>query len=80
MSRLDDRATERELLFRDVALGEQQRRARQSLGAESAEFCQADHCGEPIPEARRRAIPGVQFCVECQALRERRQPRSEACE
>lgn len=26
-----------------------------------------DECGEPIPEARRQAIPGVRFCVECQA-------------
>ncbi len=31
----------------------------------SAEFC--DECGEPIPEARRRALPGVQYCVKCQS-------------
>lgn len=23
-------------------------------------------CGEPIPEARREALPGVQLCVTCQ--------------
>lgn len=23
-------------------------------------------CGEPIPEARRKALPGVQLCVACQ--------------
>ena len=23
-------------------------------------------CGERIPEARRRAVPGVRLCVECQ--------------
>jgi len=23
-------------------------------------------CGDPIPEARRQAVPGVQLCVECQ--------------
>lgn len=23
-------------------------------------------CGEPIPEARRRAVPGVSRCVACQ--------------
>ncbi|MFO7858049.1 MAG: DksA/TraR family C4-type zinc finger protein [Ectothiorhodospiraceae bacterium] len=28
-------------------------------------------CGEPIPEARRRAVPGVSLCVECQAERDR---------
>ena len=25
-----------------------------------------DECGEPIPEARRAAIPGVRLCVPCQ--------------
>jgi phage/conjugal plasmid C-4 type zinc finger TraR family protein len=29
-------------------------------------------CDEPIPEARRRAIPGVKLCVECQAVRDAR--------
>ncbi|WP_376697125.1 DksA/TraR family C4-type zinc finger protein [Wenzhouxiangella sp. EGI_FJ10305] len=23
-------------------------------------------CGEPIPEARRKALPGVKLCVACQ--------------
>ena len=36
---------------------------------ESATEC--DECGEPIPEARRRAISGVQLCVECQSGRDR---------
>ncbi|MFC5077224.1 hypothetical protein VTH8203_00693 [Vibrio thalassae] len=31
---------------------------------ESALYC--DECGEPIPEARRRAIKGVRFCIQCQ--------------
>jgi len=31
---------------------------------ESAEFC--DECGEPIPQARREAVPGVRFCLACQ--------------
>lgn len=40
-------------------------RARQALGhGESAEFCH--ECGEPIPEARRKALPGVQYCIACQ--------------
>ncbi|HEX4479401.1 MAG TPA: DksA/TraR family C4-type zinc finger protein [Rudaea sp.] len=25
-----------------------------------------EECGVKIPEARRRAVPGVQFCVPCQ--------------
>ncbi len=26
-----------------------------------------EDCGEPIPEARRAAIPGVRLCVQCQS-------------
>ena len=29
-------------------------------------------CGEEIPEARRRVLPGVRTCVECQSARDRR--------
>jgi phage/conjugal plasmid C-4 type zinc finger TraR family protein len=29
-------------------------------------------CGEEIPEARRRALPGAHTCVACQAGRDRR--------
>lgn len=31
---------------------------------ESLEEC--EECGEPIPEARRKAIPGVRLCITCQ--------------
>ena len=30
----------------------------------SATHCQ--QCGEPIPEARRAALPGVRICIGCQ--------------
>lgn len=29
-----------------------------------------DNCGEPIPEGRRRALPGVRTCVACQSERD----------
>ncbi|MBP9182622.1 MAG: DksA/TraR family C4-type zinc finger protein [Fuscovulum sp.] len=29
-------------------------------------------CDEPIPEARRQAIPGVKLCIDCQQDRDRR--------
>ena len=32
--------------------------------AVSAEWC--DECGMEIPELRRRAVPGVTTCVDCQ--------------
>ncbi|OAM27647.1 MULTISPECIES: DksA/TraR family C4-type zinc finger protein [Eikenella] len=39
--------------------------ARQNLpSGESAHECA--ECGEPIPEARRCALPGVQLCIVCQ--------------
>lgn len=31
----------------------------------SAEYCMDDDCGEEIPEGRRQALPGVQYCVHC---------------
>ncbi|MTH33220.1 DksA/TraR family C4-type zinc finger protein [Paracoccus limosus] len=44
-------------------------RNARAADAESAEFC--DECDEPIPQARRVAIPGVRLCVECQSGRDR---------
>ena len=37
---------------------------RRLAGGESLEEC--EECGEPIPSARRLAMPGVRLCVECQ--------------
>ncbi|ULR29962.1 DksA/TraR family C4-type zinc finger protein [Dickeya fangzhongdai] len=40
-------------------------RARSLLHqGDSAEYC--EECGEAIPQARRLALPGVRFCVQCQ--------------
>jgi len=44
-------------------------RARLPAG-ESAEYC--EECGEPIPEGRRRALPGTRTCVPCQSGRDAR--------
>jgi phage/conjugal plasmid C-4 type zinc finger TraR family protein len=32
-----------------------------------------EECGNPIPQARRDAVPGVRLCVECQSARDRAQ-------
>ncbi|AXR06141.1 DksA/TraR family C4-type zinc finger protein [Salinimonas sediminis] len=37
---------------------------------ESAEFC--ENCDEPIAPARRKAIPGVQLCIACQSIAEKK--------
>jgi phage/conjugal plasmid C-4 type zinc finger TraR family protein len=39
---------------------------------ESAKWCAGVGCGERIPDERRKAVPGVQLCVECQELNERK--------
>jgi phage/conjugal plasmid C-4 type zinc finger TraR family protein len=46
-------------------------RARANLPkGESEPFCV--ECGEEIPDARRRALPGVRFCIDCQTERDQR--------
>jgi len=45
-------------------------RLRNRRGGESLSEC-AD-CGDPIPEARRRAVPGVTLCITCQTQADRR--------
>ena len=45
-------------------------RAKSLPVGESFEDCA--ECGEPIPEARRKALPGVKLCVDCQSSRDKR--------
>jgi len=50
----------------DAGVADAVKRARSLLGkGESSIHCEA--CEEPIPEARRHALPGVRLCVECQS-------------
>ena len=42
--------------------------ARRRPVGESRTHCA--ECDEPIPEPRRRALPGVKLCVDCQAERD----------
>ena len=67
MSNLSDRASEREEELLADALADQARRAgfQGKTINDSAVICHV--CDEVIPTARRRALPGVQTCVECQA-------------
>jgi len=49
----------------DAGVADAVKRARSRLGnGESRTHC--DVCEEPIPEARRNALPGVRLCVQCQ--------------
>lgn len=38
---------------------------------ESLKYC--EECGEPIPEARRKALPGVRKCIACQEVEDTEQ-------
>lgn len=55
----------------DASVKDEIERARSQLtGGESATEC--EECDRPIPEARRKAIPGVRLCVQCQAALEKK--------
>jgi phage/conjugal plasmid C-4 type zinc finger TraR family protein len=45
-------------------------RSRLPHGESPAE---CEECGGPIPERRRKALPGVRLCVSCQEERDREQ-------
>lgn len=66
-----DRACEREAEMLADALVEQARRAGLAgkTAADSAAFC--EDCGDAIPAARRKAVPGCLLCVDCQTAHER---------
>ena len=65
------RAQAREAEMLHDALRNQARRAGLvgKTEADSALCCTS--CGNDIPTQRRRAVPGCQWCVACQARRER---------
>jgi phage/conjugal plasmid C-4 type zinc finger TraR family protein len=50
----------------DASVDDAVERARRALRhGDGLTHC--EDCGEPIPEARRRAVPGVRRCVACQS-------------
>lgn len=49
----------------DASVEDGVKRARARLGqGESLSECA--ECGDPIPQARRKAVPGVRLCLACQ--------------
>jgi phage/conjugal plasmid C-4 type zinc finger TraR family protein len=58
----------------DDTVTDEVRRARARLPTGEGElFCV--ECGEEIPAARRRALPGARTCVACQSVRDSRPVR-----
>lgn len=71
---LEDRAQELEQQQRDDAIAKARGSPLQGDWRRlSNKWCDGPACGERIPDERRRAIPGVKFCVECQTRREKEQ-------
>ncbi|WP_140919138.1 TraR/DksA family transcriptional regulator [Limnobaculum xujianqingii] len=60
-----DRAAELELQQQERALEAR----KQSIPAGTG-YSHCFGCDNPIPEARRKAIPGVTRCVDCQQIHE----------
>lgn len=53
----------------EASLEDEVRRVRSNITyGESSKFC--EECGIAIPEARRKAVPGVQQCITCQSTSE----------
>ena len=53
-----------------VSIEDEVARARDRLPkGESLAVC--EECGESIPEARRKALPGVRLCLACQEERDK---------
>ncbi len=70
-----DHATEAEELFRAQALEAQAKKAPKAGDWDrlSAKWCKGARCGARIPDERRRAIPGIDLCAECQEEKEQRE-------
>jgi phage/conjugal plasmid C-4 type zinc finger TraR family protein len=53
----------------DASVEDAVERARRKLPSGPGR-AECEECGAEIPEARRRALPGVRLCVACQAQRD----------
>jgi len=56
----------------DASLADEVNRARSRL-PQGESLLECVHCGAAIPEARRKAMPGVRLCVACQEANDREQ-------
>ena len=49
----------------DATVNDAVQRARRQL-KQGPGLARCEECDAPIPEARRKAVPGVRLCVDCQ--------------
>ncbi|MCK0167596.1 DksA/TraR family C4-type zinc finger protein [Jannaschia sp. S6380] len=61
----------------EASIADELARMRARSGPSGESFTHCAECEEPIPEARRAAVPGVKLCVDCQTGRDdRNTPRA----
>jgi phage/conjugal plasmid C-4 type zinc finger TraR family protein len=56
----------------EASIEDELNRMRSRSGPIGDSLSHCAECEEPIPEARRRAVPGVKLCVDCQGARDAR--------
>ncbi len=56
----------------DASIEDELRRMQAKQGPQGESFAECAECDEPIPEARRQAVPGVKLCIDCQRERDGR--------
>ena len=69
-----DGATQEQI---DASVEDAVNRARSELGGGQS-LSECEECGQPIPEARRIAVPGVRRCIACQQESESKRTNSGA--
>jgi len=62
----DGTGQQMEQFHTDLALLKHKQHQSVNAAAVSAEWC--EECGMEIPELRRKAVPGVELCVDCQRV------------
>ena len=50
----------------EASISDELKRMEARAGPRGVSLTHCAECEEPIPEARRAAIPGVKLCIECQ--------------
>jgi phage/conjugal plasmid C-4 type zinc finger TraR family protein len=56
----------------DASIEDELKRIQSRRAPQGESLANCAECGEPIPEARRSAIPGVKLCFDCQSERDAR--------
>ncbi|MBV7378324.1 DksA/TraR family C4-type zinc finger protein [Maritimibacter dapengensis] len=54
----------------EASVAEELERMRSRRGPVGESLSECAECGEPIPQARQEALPGVKICIDCQEERD----------